>query len=180
MESKIYKMVWAAAVAAIYTALSTVLAPISFGAVQLRAAEAMTILPVFNSSAIWGLGLGCAITNFIGMTTGANLLGAVDIVAGTAATVLAALLTRALRGREDRGLPVLATLPPVFVNAVVVGAELAVVVGGEALFSPGFWAVFFGFAASVAGGQLAACTALGLLLYSALNKTGAGVRLRRL
>jgi Predicted membrane protein len=177
---RIRKMVYAAVIAALYVTLGIVFAPISFGPVQLRISEAMAILPVFNPAAIWGLALGCAITNFIGMSTGANLLGAVDIYVGTAATIIAAVLTWLLRNRKEKTLPVLATLPPVFVNALFIGAELCFAFSGSIKWTRGWYIEFFGFVASVAGGQLVACTVLGLLLYISLEKTKAGNALREL
>jgi len=173
--TKIRKIVYSAIIAALYTTISIVLAPISFGQVQFRVAEAMTILPIFSPSAIWGLALGCAITNFIGMSTGASILGAADIVLGTCATIIAAFMTRAFRKRRIKGLPVLSTLPPVFVNAVVIGAELCFVMRGTIL----TWE-FFIIAGFVALGQFGACTGLGLMLSAALEKTKAADILRNL
>ena len=173
--TKIRKIVYSAIIAALYTTVSVVFAPISFGIGQLRVAEAMTILPILSPSAIWGLALGCAVTNFIGMTTGASILGAADIVLGTCATIIAAFMTYAFRKRRIKRLPVLSTLPPVFVNAIVVGAELCFVMRGTLL----TWE-FFIIAGSVALGQLGACTGLGLILSTTLEKTKAADMLRNL
>ena len=49
--------------AALYAAVSIVLLPISFGAVQVRLSEALTILPVYTPLGVWGVTLGCLITN---------------------------------------------------------------------------------------------------------------------
>ena len=48
-------MAQAAMIAAIYVVLTIVFAPFSFGEVQVRIAEALTILPVFTPAAIPGL-----------------------------------------------------------------------------------------------------------------------------
>lgn len=175
-NSKIRKIVYASAIAAVYTALSLALAPISFGAVQFRVAEAMTIFAVFNPAAIWGLTLGCIITNFIGVVAGANF-GMIDVVAGSAATLIAAVCTWLLRKYKIKGLPVFSTLPPVLINAVVVGAELTLIIGSSGTLAS---YEFLGFAASVAAGQLGACTVVGLILYVALEKTKAANALRQL
>ncbi len=168
VNQRVKRMVFAAVIAAIYAALSLALAPLSFGQVQLRASEALTVLPLFSPCAVWGVTLGCLITNMVGLATGANVAGLVDVFVGTAATLAAALLTRALRRYRWRGLPLLATLPPVLLNAVAVGAELYFVL------SPGAGlVVLLGFMGSVGLGQLGACTVLGLLLVKALEKTGA-------
>lgn len=174
-NQKLKRMVFAAVIAATYTALSLVLAPISFGQVQLRASEALSVLPLFSSCAVWGVTLGCFITNVVGLATGANVAGLVDVFVGAAATLLAALLTRSLRRYRWKGLPVLATLPPVLVNALAVGAELYFVL------TPGAGPlVLLGFVGSVGLGQLGACTVLGLLLVKTLEKTGAQTLLESL
>ena len=48
-----------AVIAALYVVLTLVFAPISFGAMQVRIAEALTILPLFTPAAIPGLFVGC-------------------------------------------------------------------------------------------------------------------------
>ena len=59
-------LVQAAAIAAVYVVLTTVFAAFSFGEVQVRISEALTILPVFTPAAIPGLFVGCIISNFLG------------------------------------------------------------------------------------------------------------------
>ena len=124
-KTKTRTIVRCALIASLYTAVSLVLAPIAFGAVQARVSEAFTLLPVLVPDAVVGVTLGCFLTNLVGVFTGANVLGALDIVFGTAATLTAALCTRRLARVRLRGLPVAAAVPPVLINAVVVGAELA-------------------------------------------------------
>ena len=80
-------MVQAAAIAAVYVVLTTVFAAFSFGEVQVRISEAMTILPVFTPAAIPGLFVGCLISNFLG---GAILL---DVIFGSIATLIGAVFT---------------------------------------------------------------------------------------
>ncbi|MBQ5325664.1 MAG: QueT transporter family protein, partial [Oscillospiraceae bacterium] len=82
-----------AMIAAMYTVIGLIFAPISFGTVQVRFSEMLTLLPVFGVSNIWGITAGCFITNLIGLMTGANILGSLDIIFGTAATFAAGLLT---------------------------------------------------------------------------------------
>lgn len=103
----------------------------------------------------------------MGVFTGANVLGALDIVFGTAATLTAALCTRRLAHVRLRGLPVAAAVPPVLINAVVVGAELAWA------FGPRTFAGFLLQASGVALGQLFSCFALGLPLVRIIEKTPA-------
>ena len=105
MKNRTLRQITAAGViAAAYAALSLVLASITFGPVQCRVSEALTLLPVLSPAAIWGVTLGCAITNGVGAATGANFLGMVDLFVGTAATLLAAVASRLL-GRIRRCRP---------------------------------------------------------------------------
>ena len=62
-----------AVIAALYAAVSLALAPLSFGPVQIRIAEAMTLLPVLFPEAIAGVTLGCFLTNLIGAIMGVVL-----------------------------------------------------------------------------------------------------------
>ena len=139
MQNRTLRQLTAAGViAAAYAALSLALAPISFGAVQCRVAEVLTLLPVISPAAIWGVGLGCAITNAVGAATGANFLGLVDLFVGTAATLLAALASRLLGRIRTGGLQIAAARQVVQGRAgdalhsdvvVVVAAGLLGVVG---------------------------------------------------
>ena len=128
----------------------------------------LTIMPVFMPAAVPGLTVGCFLSNVIGLSTGANPVGGWDLLLGTAATGLAALLTYYWRGVTYRGLPVAATLPPVVLNALVVGTELYFVYGGMK------WWVY---ALCVGAGQCIACIGGGLLLVVAVKKSGLEKRL---
>ena len=102
-----------AVIAALYAALTILLAPISYGAIQLRVSEAMTLLPIVLPQAIPGLFVGCLIANlYTGMLT--------DIIFGSLATLLAAIGTYLLRKK-----PLLAAACPVLANAVIVGLVLS-------------------------------------------------------
>lgn len=104
-----------AIIAAIYAALTLLLAPISYGQIQLRVAEALTLLPIVLPEAVPALTIGCLLANVMG---GCTIL---DIVFGTLATFLAAVLTRRLRAH-----PGAAMLMPVLLNGVIVGAVVHV------------------------------------------------------
>ena len=112
------RLTTAAVVAAAYAALTVALAPISYGAVQFRLSEALTVLPFFMPCTIWGLFVGCILAN---LYTGS----VVDIVFGSLATLFAALLTARFgkRGNTVRN-RILGCLMPVVFNAVIVGAVL--------------------------------------------------------
>ncbi|MEA4922826.1 MAG: QueT transporter family protein [Eubacteriaceae bacterium] len=147
---KIKYVMQAAIIAAIYAVITIVLSPISYGPMQIRVSEALTILPVFTSAGIPGLFVGCIISNLMGP------YGLVDIVCGSAATLIAAFFTYKLRNK-----PVLAPLPPVIANGIIIGAELHYAYG-----VPGLWACM----GWVALGELLACYALGFPLIKLLQK----------
>ena len=100
----------AAMIAAIYVVLTMIFAPFSFGEVQVRVAEALTILPIFTPAAIPGLFVGCLIGNITG--------GAVlpDIIFGSIATLIGAVGTYQLRKCHR----IIAVLPPILANIVIV------------------------------------------------------------
>ena len=100
-----------AVIAAVYTALTMSLPMLSYGPVQLRFSEALTVLPFFLPEAVPGLFLGCVIANLF------SPFGIADVIFGSIATLLAALWTSKLKN------PWFAPLPPVISNAVIIGAE---------------------------------------------------------
>ncbi len=71
-RERLLHMAQGALIAALYATLTVIFAPISFGPIQVRIAEALTVLPMFTSAAIPGLFIGCIIANLFG---GANYLG---------------------------------------------------------------------------------------------------------
>lgn len=155
-------------IAGLYAALCLFLAPASFGAVQVRAAEMLTVLPVYMPQAVPGLTLGCFVANLLS----GGVAGPIDWLVGTAATLISALLTRRWRHCRFRQLPVLSTLPPVLINAVAVGGELALTS------ADGFSFGVFGLTALQVGlGQLIACVGGGLVLAHAFNTNAALQRL---
>jgi len=153
-----------AMIAAVYTVLTLLAAAVNlaYGPVQFRFSEALTILPIFTPAAIPGLALGCLLSNIW------SGYGVADMVFGTAATLLAAIATRMVRNIRIKNIPFLAPLPPVLLNAVIVGLEISIL-------SPGgfVWAGFFSIALSVGAGELVICYALGLPLAAALERIGA-------
>lgn len=142
------KIVRIAIIAALYAAVTIMLAPISYGPVQVRVAEALTILPFIFPESVVGLFLGCLLANVYGG------LGVIDIVFGSLATLLAGYFTTKMPSIY------LAPLPPVLVNAVVVGYILYYVVG-----APLFITMVY-----VGLGQLLACYFLGLPLLFWLKR----------
>ena len=145
-------MTQAAMIAAIYVVLTYVFAPFSFGEVQIRIAEALTILPVFTPAAIPGLFVGCIVGNILG---GAILP---DIIFGSIATLIGAFFTYQLRNKSR----FLAPLPPIIANTVIVPFVLRYGYG-VALPIP-FMML------TVGVGEVVGCGVLGLVLYTALNR----------
>ena len=151
-NNRLYVLAQGAMIAAIYVVLTILFAPISFGPVQFRIAEALCILPFFTPAAVPGLFVGCIIANLFSPFV-------LDVVFGSMATLLACLWTSRMTSRW------LAPLPPVLCNAVIVGAEIA---WAETGITPAFWTAFGFNAVTVGLGELIACYALGSLLLSAM------------
>lgn len=166
-KNVLHKLCEAAVVAALYTVLTVLIPAISFGPFQLRLSEILTVLPVFTPAAIPGLTLGCFFSNLIGLTAGANLAGAWDLVFGTCATLCAALITYQLRNIRFLKLPILSILSPIVLNAIVVGAELTMALFDSSL----TW--FFVTAGQVAISEVISAGIGGALLFTTLTKTGA-------
>lgn len=142
----------AAMIAAVYVVLTYVFAPFSFGEIQVRVAEALTILPLFTPAAVPGLFIGCLTGNILG---GAILP---DIIFGSTATLLGALFTYQLF--RDR--PLLAPLPPIIANTLIVPFVLR--------FGYGMALPISFMMLTVGIGEVLSCGVLGLALYFALRK----------
>ncbi len=154
-------MTEAAVIAAMYAVLTLCFAPFSFGPVQLRISEALTVIPILTPAGVPGLAVGCLLSNIIGMSMGVTL--PVDIIFGTAASLIAAVVTRVMRNHVKIGrIPILSMLSPVLFNALIVGAELSIFFGAG---------TFFYCALAVGIGELAAVGTLGTLLLVSLMKT---------
>lgn len=149
MKSKY--LVHGGVIASLYISLTLFTMPISYGVMQVRIAEALTVLPAFTPAAIPGLFVGCLISNILGPN------GVVDIVFGSLATLLAAIATYKV-GHSDFLVP----LPPVLLNGIIIGSMLYYVYGVPLpLWSCILW---------VGLGEACACYGLGLPLVKYLNK----------
>ena len=159
------RLVRAAMVAALYVVLCLVLAPFSYGAVQVRLAEMLCLLPVFGPEYILAVTLGCFLANLLGSTL-------VDVVFGTAATLVACLVTWALRNRRVGGLAIPSAIPPILSNAVIVGAlELTFFLPGVT----GTAALAAWNALTVGIGEVISCGILGVALVK-LIESNPGLR----
>lgn len=153
------RLVRCAVIAAVYVVVCLVLAPFSYGAVQVRVAEALCLLPIFGAEYIVGVTLGCFLANLIGSTV-------IDVVFGTLATLMACLVTYKLRNVRIKGLAIPASLPPVVFNMIIVGAfEITF------FFSDGApTAALAAFNAVTVGiGEIISCTVLGVALVKLIE-----------
>ncbi|HZK01835.1 MAG TPA: QueT transporter family protein [Anaerovoracaceae bacterium] len=146
-----------AIIAALYTALTIITMPISYGVMQIRIAEALTVLPALTPAAIPGLFVGCFISNMLGPN------GIIDIVFGSIATLIAGVATYRLRKKIF-----LAPLPPVLANGIIIGSMLHYVYKVPvSLLACILW---------VGLGELIACYGIGYPLLRYLNKRRGLVR----
>ncbi len=150
-NKRIRRMAQAAVIAALYVALTMAFAPISFGSVQLRVAEALTILPLFGFAAVPGLFLGCLLANLLG---GAVIL---DIVFGSLATLIGAFGGWLLR--KNRWL---VPIPAILANTAIIPFVLKY---GYGVDIPIWLQMTY-----IAAGEVLGCGLLGQLLGSVLLK----------
>lgn len=113
----IHKMIRASIIGALYVVLTYALAPVSYGPVQLRVSEALTVLPILYPEAIPGLFVGTMVANVLGG------LGLWDIFGGSLVTLVAAWLT--FRFRDS----IIAFLSPVVLNAFLISLYFSVLYG---------------------------------------------------
>ncbi len=145
----------AAILAAVYAALTMVLYAPSYGPIQLRFSEALTVLPFLFPAATPGLFVGCLIANLL------SPYGPIDVIFGSLATLLAAYLTQHCRSKW------LAPLPPVLCNALIIGATIAYAQVG---FTGAFVTAFLYNAVTVGAGQLIACYVFGMIVLNTLPR----------
>lgn len=157
------KLAIVAMIAAIYATITIVLAPISFGAIQVRLSEVLTLLPIFYWPATYGVILGCFIANLVGFLMGTTVV--IDVIVGTAATALAALITYHARNIRIKDIPVISILSPVICNGIIIGAELAYVYTPNA-----FWPSFIINGLEVALGEAIACIVLYPVLLNIVKR----------
>lgn len=147
IDKKTRFIVEAAILGAIYAVITILLAPISYGQIQVRVAEALTILPYFTPAAIPGLFVGCIIANIFGGSL-------MDIIFGSLASLIAGILSRKMPK------PWLVPLPPVIINGLVIGWVLYMVEGLP------YWMTV----GTVTLGQAIACYGLGYPLLLVLQR----------
>ena len=147
-EVSVHYIARAAIISAVYFVITMVSHSISYGPVQFRIAEALTVIPYADSAAIPGVAIGCLLGNLN------SPLGVVDILGGSTITLISAYLTYRAPNRY------VALLPPIVLNALGVPLYLA------PFFAQPYWLV----AAQVALGQLVVIGILGLPALSLYEK----------
>ena len=151
-NQKVLFLTQSAMIAAIYVVLTIVFRPFSFGEIQVRIAEALTILPAFTPAAIPGLFVGCLIGNLIG----GGILP--DIVFGSLATLIGAIFTHLLRKQNK----FLSPLPPIVSNTVIIPLILRYAYGVNLPLPLTMLTVGIG--------EIISCGILGIVLYGALKR----------
>jgi uncharacterized membrane protein len=131
-------------------------------AIQFRASEALCILAFFTPAAVPGLTIGCLLFN---LSYAAAL--PLDAIVGTAASFLATGAMWLTRKITIKGYPLPGLLMPALFNALLVGWELSVYIGG------GFWIN----ALYVAIGEAAVLLTVGSMLFYAMKKRKLDTRL---
>lgn len=144
-------MTHAAAIAAVYIALTMMFQPISFGPVQFRVSEALCILPFFTPAAIPGLFIGCFLSNFF---CGAVLM---DVIFGSLATLIGAIGSYMLRKNRWA-----VCVPPIMANTIIIPWVLRYAYGSTDIIP--FAMV------TVGAGEILAIGVLGNVLLIALEK----------
>ena len=159
MRQKIHRLTQSAIIAALYVVLThmqNILVPNSASfAIQFRVSEALCVLALFTPAAIPGLAIGCLLFN---LTFAAAL--PLDWLMGTAASLSAAWAMWHARKLTIKGYPLLSLLMPALTNALLVGWELTVYIGGNFLLN-----AFY-----VALGELIVVLTLGSILYFTIRR----------
>ena len=158
-RDSIRQLTLAALVGAMYVVLGYFgsIFSLTFGPVQCRFAEALTVLPFLCPGTVWGLFVGCVITNIL------SPYGPLDMIFGSLATLLAAWLTARCPHKW------LAPLPPVLCNAIIIPVVIAF---QEVGFTAAFPAAWLYHAVTIGLGEVAACYGLGMILLQLLPRTG--------
>lgn len=167
-------------IAAAYAAFTLVallfLGGLAWGPVQFRISEALCVLAMFTPAAVPGLTIGCALANLLNIAlSGTGMLGLLDVVFGSVATLLGALWMRHFRTK-----PLVALAGPVIFNALVVPAYLPLLLQGLGFYTIPFTSIsldgaylpmyLFGLV-STGIGEAVILYVLGYPLYRALSRT---------
>ena len=148
-----------AIIIAIYTAISLLMGSLSFSMIQIRIAELLLVLCLYDKKFIIPVTLGCFVTNLIGIINGLNPL-VLDLIVGTLATLISSICVYKFRNIRFFDLPLISLFIPVLINGVMVGLELSLYFSMNA-----FMLMIY-----VGLGELVSVTILGILLYKPIGK----------
>jgi len=156
-----YKITQIAVISSLYIVLThfSNIFGLAFSGLQFRISEALTILPVFTSSAVPGITIGCLISNL------SSPYGIIDIILGTFSSLISARITRKLKNIKYKNLPILAPLPPVVISALSVSFLISFTVQEKFNFS-----IFTFLFLNIFISEFITCYVLGLLLYIFIEK----------
>lgn len=158
MENK--KVALYSVIIAAYTAISLLMGSFSFGMIQIRIAEVLLVICLFDKQFILPITLACFVTNLIGVISGFNPL-IMDVIIGTLATFISAISVYYLRDITFKGLPILSLFLPTIINGVLVGIELSFYFPMNIL----MLIIYVGL------GEFVSVTLLGLILFKPIGKT---------
>ena len=171
-QLSVRRLVFSAALAAVYAALTVATGFMSYGNIQLRIAEALGVLPAIFPFTTWGLFVGCILANLV------SPAGMLDVVFGSLATLVSCCCVSILgRGGRSLGRSIVICLMPVFWNALILGAVFALTGEDSWLMFPMLLAVFGG---EIALGEAAVMFVLGLPLLRWLQRGKLPAALREL
>lgn len=144
------RYVRAALIAAVYVVLVYILHPFSFGPLQFRAAEALTVLPIIYPEAVPGVFVGVLLSNMLGD------VGIWDIIGGSLVSLLAAYVTYRYRHSW------IAYASPIVLNAFLISLYL------HLIYAQPYWLVV----GSIAVSEAVVVLGLGIPLVKLLRKIG--------
>ncbi|MBR5543362.1 MAG: QueT transporter family protein [Oscillospiraceae bacterium] len=144
-------------IAAVYAVLTLAFPVLSYGPIQLRVSEALVLLPVVMPESVLGLTFGCLVANTVGVFWGYSLPW--DMVMGTFATFIAAVITRKIKNKW------LAPLPAVLSNGLIVGTMITYIILPEAEAAPLWYNIL-----TVGAGEAIVSYALGIPLFNIIRK----------
>lgn len=151
MNKDLRRILQNAVYAALYVALCYVFQPISFAAIQIRIAEALCILPLFDDMAIISISIGCFLSNLL-------LSGIIDAIFGTLATVIGLICIKLIKVDNF----FIKMTPTVLSNAIIIPFVLRFAFGE----TMPLWLM----AISIAAGEIVSVFVLGFILYNALKR----------
>ncbi|MCK5847689.1 MAG: QueT transporter family protein [Caldisericia bacterium] len=157
-------------IGALYFVLTVAVMPLSFGQIQVRFSEMLTVLPFFFPEAIWGVTIGCLLSNIF------SPFGIVDIIGGTICTFIAATLTYYLRNLKNRRIGAyFGIVPPILINGFGVAFYVSIMIDSNIALANFSLPVYFSVAGSIILGELVSVGIGGSILVTYLLTKGSSL-----